>query len=316
MVDSDPIRYLVRDGQVRAERSIRPPLGPGQVRVAVSIFGLGTYPPSERDGLIGTEYGGRIVEIGDGVEPWRLGNDVIGMVRAGSAASELVVPATAAYPLADRFSRHLAPLALTVGLAALCLDLRFLVGPGRVALVLGPRCGTGCLFAGMIRRRGGTAVGWIEDPTKVELLQQCGFDEVIVSDVVPDAATLLEQLGGRRADLVLGSRMAPEAPWSTIEAVLTETGVATRRPASPLGDWDPARARVQEVIAEAVALFGTPEGFLEDDLAAPLQLLGGELTDRSLLLPYLAFGPDDVQAAYELSVGDPPESVIVELQPS
>lgn len=305
-------RLVVRSGIVTSEQHPRLALGHVDVRVAVEFAALGTYPAAQPDGPIGNEFSGRIIEVGAGVDPTRIGERVLGIARAGGAASEVVVPASGAYHLHDRFPAEIAPLALTIGLTALCLDRRFEIGPGRVALVLASSNATGCVFAGMTRRRGGTAIAWTRDPAAVVTLRTAGFHDVIVSDDLPDAAALSAATGGSMADLVVGGRITPEGPWTSITPLLTDTGVAVRRPGTALGDWDPARARVFDVIAEAFDLFGQGDRPLDECLAVPLDRLVDDVRAGDLHLPVRVFDVADAQQAYELTTDALiPEAVVV-----
>lgn len=91
-----------------------PDPGPGEVRVQVRAAGInfadilarmGLYPDAPPiPCVVGYEVSGVIDAVGDGVDPDRIGQRVVGMTRFGGYASHVCVPALQAVPLADTIS--------------------------------------------------------------------------------------------------------------------------------------------------------------------------------------------------------------------
>ena len=86
-----------------------PPVGPGEVRIAVKAAGINFADTMARVGLypdaptppcvLGYEVAGEVESVGDGVEGFSVGDRVIAGSRFGGQASMVTVPADQAFPL-------------------------------------------------------------------------------------------------------------------------------------------------------------------------------------------------------------------------
>jgi NADPH:quinone reductase-like Zn-dependent oxidoreductase len=91
-----------------------PPVGPGEVRIAVKAAGInfadtmarvGLYPEAPKPPcVVGYEVAGDIESVGDGVEDVKVGDKVMAGTRFGGQASMVTVPAGQALPLPEGFS--------------------------------------------------------------------------------------------------------------------------------------------------------------------------------------------------------------------
>src|SRR5437773_2921404 len=91
-----------------------PPVGPGEVRIAVKAAGLnfadtaaraGVYPDAPKPPcVLGYEVSGEIESLGPDVDSWKVGDRVVAGVRFGGQAELVTVPAEQVLPLADRLS--------------------------------------------------------------------------------------------------------------------------------------------------------------------------------------------------------------------
>jgi len=91
-----------------------PPVGPGEVRVAVKAAGInfadtmarvGLYPDAPKTPcVLGYEFGGEIESVGDGVDDHRPGDRVMGGTRFNGQAELVTVAAGQAIPLPDGWS--------------------------------------------------------------------------------------------------------------------------------------------------------------------------------------------------------------------
>jgi synaptic vesicle membrane protein VAT-1 len=91
-----------------------PPVGPGEVRVAVRAAGLnfadtaarvGLYPDAPKPPcVLGYEISGEVESVGDGVTSWAVGDRVVAGTRFGGQAELVTIPAEQALPLPDRLS--------------------------------------------------------------------------------------------------------------------------------------------------------------------------------------------------------------------
>ena len=91
-----------------------PPVGPGEVRVAVRAAGInfadtlaraGTYPDAPPPPcVVGYEVAGEVESVGEGVEDFAPGDRVMAGTRFGGYAEIVSVPEVQVVPLPDRFS--------------------------------------------------------------------------------------------------------------------------------------------------------------------------------------------------------------------
>ena len=91
-----------------------PPVGPGEVRVAVKASGInfadmmarsGVYPDAPPlPSVIGYEVAGEVESVGDGVDQYSVGDRVIAGTRFGGYAEMVTVPAGQVLPLPKKLS--------------------------------------------------------------------------------------------------------------------------------------------------------------------------------------------------------------------
>jgi synaptic vesicle membrane protein VAT-1 len=91
-----------------------PPVGPGEVRIAVKAAGInfadtlarvGLYPDAPKvPCVVGYEVAGEIESVGEGVDSHRAGDRVIGATRFNGQAELVTVPAEQAFPLPEGMS--------------------------------------------------------------------------------------------------------------------------------------------------------------------------------------------------------------------
>ncbi|KAI0642972.1 quinone oxidoreductase [Trametes meyenii] len=80
----------------------KPSPGPGKVLVKVKYFGLnrmdilqreGKYPvPPGAPDILGVEFSGHVVQVGEGVPEWKEGDEVLGLASGGAYAEYIVAP--------------------------------------------------------------------------------------------------------------------------------------------------------------------------------------------------------------------------------
>jgi NADPH:quinone reductase-like Zn-dependent oxidoreductase len=91
-----------------------PPVGPGEVRIAVKAAGInfadtmarvGLYPEAPKPPcVLGYEVAGEVESVGDGVESVKVGDRVMAGTRFGGQASMVTVPESQAIPMPEGFS--------------------------------------------------------------------------------------------------------------------------------------------------------------------------------------------------------------------
>ncbi|KAL1699310.1 hypothetical protein EV121DRAFT_265255 [Schizophyllum commune] len=110
---------LIKDGRGPAENlyigeAPKPTPAAGEVLVQIKAFGLnrldilqrqGNYPPPPgASDIMGVEFSGVVVEIGSGVEMWKEGAEVMGLVGGGAYAEFINVTATHLFPKPEGLS--------------------------------------------------------------------------------------------------------------------------------------------------------------------------------------------------------------------
>jgi NADPH:quinone reductase len=154
----------------------RPEPGSGEVRVAVVAAALN---PADVKGItiglrilharkfpmiMGYDFSGRVEAVGAGVQGWKTGDEVFGIVpyspftRWGTLAEHTIVKAATLARKPASVSHETAPAVSTVGLTAWQLLRKSPgCGPGARVLVTGASGGVGSVAIGIVRAQGGQA---------------------------------------------------------------------------------------------------------------------------------------------------------------
>jgi NADPH2:quinone reductase len=100
----------------------------------------------------------------------------------GSYAERIVLPATSAVPIPDSITDETAAGLMMQGLTANHFTTQaYAVQPGDVALVHAAAGGVGLMLSQLIKARGGTVIGLVSRPEKVEIARKAGADHVLIS---------------------------------------------------------------------------------------------------------------------------------------
>jgi NADPH2:quinone reductase len=193
-----------------------PQVGPGKIKIKVKAGGLnradllrvkGAYPtaPGSNADVMGMEFAGEVVEVGEGVTAFKPGDRAMG--NGPEAMAEYVVTdAQLAMPAPDILSWQqagAAPVVLMTGHNAVVT-----VGglqPGEAVLVHAITSGAGMAAAQIAREKGaGTIFGTSGSPDKVKRLQALGLDVVAIDHRTDDLAAIVEKAtGGKGVPLVI-----------------------------------------------------------------------------------------------------------------
>src|SRR3954447_3148210 len=192
---------------------------PGTLVVAVDAVGVNFRDVYEREGrgayandpqlICGAEGAGRVVDVGEGVDGFAVGDTVAWAAAPGSAAEKVLVPAGAAVPVPDGVSSELAAATILQGMTAhyLCVST-YPVQPGEDVLVHAAAGGVGLLLTQMVKQRGGRVIATTSTDEKAGLARAAGADETIGYDGFAD--TVRELTGGDAAPAVYeGMAQAP-----------------------------------------------------------------------------------------------------------
>jgi NADPH:quinone reductase len=168
-----------------------PQPGPGQVLVEVAAAGINFIDVYHRTGLYpmplplvpGAEGAGRVVAVGDGVDPALVGERVVSTNLMGAYAGYALAPADRVVPVPDPLSDEVAAAVLLQGLTAhyLVHDC-YPVRPGDTVVVHAAAGGVGLLLTQMATRLGGRVVGTVSTPEKEKLARDAGAAHVLGYD--------------------------------------------------------------------------------------------------------------------------------------
>lgn len=215
---------------LRVEERPDPVPGPGEVRVRVEAAGvnfadvmarLGVYqdaPPVPC--VVGYEVAGRIDAVGAGVDPGRVGQDVVAMTRFGGYAEAVLVPEIGAAvrpPSIDAVTGAAIPV---TGLTAwMILHVHGRIRGGDRVLVLSAGGGVGLMARDLLAEVGAEAWG-AASPGKFDALRARGWTH-LVDYRRPDWVDQL-RADGVRFDLVLDP--VGGASWGTSLDLLAPGG--------------------------------------------------------------------------------------------
>ncbi len=193
---------------------IRDP-GRGEVRVRVRAAGVnradllqrrGFYPPPPGwpTDILGLEYSGVVDGVGEGVELWREGDRVMGLVGGGGYADYVVVPEREILPIAEGLTFEQAaaiPEAFITAHDALFTQLGLRVGEELLIHAVGSGVGTAALQLAAVT--GANVIGTSRSAWKLERARELGLAAAIDTSK-QDLVQAVERLtGGAGVDVVL-----------------------------------------------------------------------------------------------------------------
>jgi len=186
------------------------------VRVEVAAAGVnfidtyrrsGVYP-MEFPHVVGDEGAGTVVEVGEGVTEFTVGDHVAWASVPGSYAERVNVPVEKAIPVPVGIDLRIAAALPLQGMTAhyLCMST-FPVSPGNVALVHAGAGGVGLLLTQLVVRRGGRVISTVGTEEKERLSREAGAEHVIryteLGDITAELPPLVRDLtDGRGVDVV------------------------------------------------------------------------------------------------------------------
>lgn len=164
------------------------PPGPGEVRVQVAAAGVnfidtylrgGVYPTSFPH-VPGSEGAGSVVEVGEGVTEFAVGDHVAWAAAPGSYAERVNVPVDKAIPVPAYIDLRTAAALPLQGMTAHYLSAStFPISPGHIALVHAAAGGVGLLLTQLVVRRGGRVIATVSTDEKEQLAREAGATDVI-----------------------------------------------------------------------------------------------------------------------------------------
>jgi synaptic vesicle membrane protein VAT-1 len=190
-----------------------PPVGPGQVRIAVRAAGLnfadtmarvGLYPDAPKPPcVLGYEVAGEVESVGEGVSGLARGDRVVAGTRFGGQAELVTVPAEQALPLPERLSfEQGAAFPVNYGTAYAALILMGGLREGDRVLIHAAAGGVG-IAATQIARNVGAEIFGTASPAKHEAIRAQGVRHAIDYRSQDFEAEVKRLTGGEGVDLAI-----------------------------------------------------------------------------------------------------------------
>jgi len=199
----------------------RPP-GPGEVEIQVAAAGLnfsdvlkalGLYPglPEGRVPL-GIECSGRISAVGQDVDRFRVGDEVVG-IAPFSLAVYVIVPVVYVAPKPDRLSfEEAATVPIAFLTAHYALNHLGRLAAGERVLIHSATGGVGLAAVQLARRVGAEVFATAGTAEKREMLRGLGIEHAMDSRSLAFADEVLEATGGQGVDVILNSLAGDAIP--------------------------------------------------------------------------------------------------------
>lgn len=190
-----------------------PPVGPGEVRIAVKAAGInfadtmarvGLYPDAPKPPcVLGYEVAGEVESVGDGVSEFKVGDRVVGGSRFGGQAELVTVPEVQAFALpADLSFEQGAAIPVNYGTAYAALIMMGSLRKGDRVLIHAAAGGVG-ISATQIARNVGAEIFGTASPSKHEAIRAQGVDHPIDYRSQDFEAETMRITGGEGVDLVI-----------------------------------------------------------------------------------------------------------------
>ncbi len=190
-----------------------PPVGPGEIRIAVKAAGInfadtmarvGLYPDAPKPPcVLGYEVAGEVESVGEGVTAHAVGDRVVAGTRFGGQVDLLTVPETQAWPLPDRFSfEQGAAFPVNYGTAYAALIVMGSLREGDRVLIHAAAGGVG-ISATQIARNAGAEIFGTASPAKHDAIRAQGVAHAIDYRSQDFEAEVMRITNGEGVDLVI-----------------------------------------------------------------------------------------------------------------
>jgi NADPH:quinone reductase-like Zn-dependent oxidoreductase len=190
-----------------------PPVGAGEIRIAVRAAGInfadtlarvGLYPDAPKTPcVLGYEVAGEIETVGEGVDDWKIGDRVVAGTRFGGQAELISVPAEQALPLPERLSfEQGAAFPVNYGTAYAALILMGSLRQGDRVLIHGAGGGVG-ISATQIAGNVGAEIFGTASAGKHEAIRAQGVAHAIDYRSQDFEAEVMRITNGEGVDLIM-----------------------------------------------------------------------------------------------------------------
>jgi NADPH:quinone reductase-like Zn-dependent oxidoreductase len=212
------VKALVQTGNggpevLQVQERPDPPVGAGEVRIAVKAAGinfadtmarLGLYPDAPKPPCVmGYEVAGEVENLGEGVSDFAVGDRVMAGTRFGGQAELVTVPADQVLPLPDRLSfEQGAAFPVNYGTAYAALIIMGSLREGDRVLIHAAAGGVG-IAATQIARNVGAEIFGTSSPSKHDAIRAQGVTHAIDYRSQDFEAEAMRITGGEGVDLVI-----------------------------------------------------------------------------------------------------------------
>jgi NADPH:quinone reductase-like Zn-dependent oxidoreductase len=212
------VKALVQTGNggpevLQVQERPDPPIGPGEVRIAVKAAGInfadtmarvGLYPDAPKPPCVmGYEVAGEIESLGEGVSDFTVGDRVMAGTRFGGQADLVTVPADQVLPLPERLSfEQGAAFPVNYGTAYAALIIMGSLREGDRVLIHAAAGGVG-IAATQIARNVGAEIFGTASPSKHDAIRAQGVTHAIDYRSQDFAAEAMRITGGEGVDLII-----------------------------------------------------------------------------------------------------------------
>ena len=191
-----------------------PPVGAGEVRIAVKAAGInfadtmarvGLYPDAPKPPCVmGYEVAGTVESVGAGVTDFAVGDRVMAGTRFGGQAELISVPADQVLPLPDRLSfEQGAAFPVNYGTAYAALIIMGSLREGDRVLIHAAAGGVGIAATQIARNVGAAKILGTASPSKHDAIREQGVTDPIDYRSQDFAAEAMRITGGEGVDLVI-----------------------------------------------------------------------------------------------------------------
>jgi NADPH2:quinone reductase len=190
-----------------------PSVRKGEVKIAVKACGVNFPDVLLVQGLYqlkppfpfspGLEVAGNIIELGEGVTNFEIGQRVMAAMNYGGFAEDVCVPAAMVFPMPENMSyEDGAAFNLVYGTSHVALDHRGKLQSGETLLVLGAAGGVGLTALELGKQMGATVIAAASTEEKLALTREYGADFTInyLEEDLRDSVKKITE--GRYADVV------------------------------------------------------------------------------------------------------------------
>jgi len=195
-------------------------LGPGDLRIRIAAFAVnradimqrrGHYPPPPgAPETLGLECAGQVVEVGEAVSGWSVGDRAMALLAGGGYAEETVVPAACALPVPEGLSDTDAAAIPEVFLTVFLNVFQIAGFPdGGSALVHGGGSGIGTAAIQLVKAAGGHILVTAGSEAKCQRCLALGADQAIDYRAGSFLGAVKEATAGEGVHVVLDHIGAP-----------------------------------------------------------------------------------------------------------